>query len=361
MAAAMSIQMRRVIVLLCLGGLVMATAYLFADIFTSGLVIFAGVLFGIFLNGTSKQVARVLSLKYAPAFALVVTLLLVIVFATSLLLGSRIAASVDQFMQEYHNAQNQLLQRIDRSNWWKQAVDSMQQKQTSEMSIKAVSAVTSTATVAASVVVKTCSCILLDVILGFYFALQPHVYRQGILALFTGPTRQAMEETLDHLGETLWSWILGRLAGMVVIGVSSAVGLWLIGVPLPITLGVLAGLLTFVPNLGPLLSVVPPLLFSLQLGGFSWLYVLALYTALQFFESYFLTPAITQHQVGLPPGLTLSSQLLFGMLSGFLGLLLATPLTVVIQILFTDLYLKEPGNANELLKWTPKPGPANEV
>src|SRR5690606_23321446 len=128
--------------------------------------------------------------------------------------------------------------------------------------------------------------------------------------------------------------------GMAVITVASAIGLWAIGIPMPITPGLLAGLMIFVPNIGPLISAIPPLLFSFEQGGYAAIYVIALYVILQFLESYFLTPLITQHQVAIPPGVTLSAQLLFGMLAGFLGLLLATPIVVVAAAVINE--TKEP-------------------
>jgi predicted PurR-regulated permease PerM len=321
---------------------VVAVAWLFASLFKGILILFAGILFGIFLNGMSKQVATWLSLNYKPAFALVVTVLLFFLVGTIFLLGSQISASIEQFAREFQTAQDLLVKRLDGSAWWSKAVDSVQESSSSGLPMKAVSTATSTATSVAAVVIAIFTGMLLVTFLGFYFALQPEIYRQGLLALIPHDRQPRAKQLLERLTNTLWKWLLGRLVGMAVIGTSSGIGLALIGVPLPATLGVLAGVLTFVPNMGPALSVIPPLLFSFQLGGYCWVYVLILYGTLQFFESYFLTPIIIQHQVGLPPGLTLSSQLLFSMLAGFLGLLLATPLTAVIQVLIDELYVKAP-------------------
>jgi predicted PurR-regulated permease PerM len=128
---------------------------------------------------------------------------------------------------------------------------------------------------------------------------------------------------------------------MAIIGIGSGVGLWVIGIPLPVTQGVLAGILNFVLNLGPLLSSVPPILFGLQQGGTTAFYVAGFYFVLQFVESYLVTPLINQRQVQLPPALTLSAQLLMGMTAGFLGLLLATPLCAVASVVTRELYVQD--------------------
>ena len=127
---------------------------------------------------------------------------------------------------------------------------------------------------------------------------------------------------------------------MAVIGVCTGAGLWLLGIPLPLTLAVLAGIMNFVPNIGPIIAGVPAVLLGLQQGTNVALYVLLFYFLLQFAESYFLTPLIDQHQVSIPPGLMLSAQLVLGVIAGFLGLLLATPLTVLAMILVNDLVVQ---------------------
>ena len=133
--------------------------------------------------------------------------------------------------------------------------------------------------------------------------------------------------------------MLGRLFSMVIITIGSIIGLYFLNIPVPITLGVIAGLLTFIPNFGPVIAAIPPMLIGLQQGVDVALYVAIYYTGLQFVESYFLTPFVAEHQVALPPVITLSCQLVFGTLAGVLGVLLAEPLAVVTMLLVQEIYL----------------------
>ena len=126
---------------------------------------------------------------------------------------------------------------------------------------------------------------------------------------------------------------------MTIVGVSTAIFLWLIGVPLAISLGVLAAVLTFIPNVGPILATIPQLLLALQLGTNTLVTVLVFNLLMQFVESYLVTPLIQQRQVSLPPALTVFAQLLLGVLFGILGIVLAAPIMASILYLVQTLYI----------------------
>lgn len=322
--------------LVALGGGI-AAAWLFSALFQGLLIIFAGALLGIFLKYLADHLVRLTHFDYQVTFIVMILVLCLTLGMAFYYMGSNVAARVTQFSQQFEEAQGDLLQKLESEDWWNRFVQSGG-RQTLSVATNAVS----NATWAASKVVTVLGGILLILFLGFYFALQPAKYCDGAVQLMPSSMQSRAADMIDHSANALWKWMLGRLVGMVVIGVCSAVGLWAIGIPLHITLGVFAGLLNFIPNVGPLISVVPPLLFSLQLGGNTPFYVLLLYLILQFAESYFLTPLITQHQVSLPPGLTLSAQLLFGIMAGLLGLLLATPIVVVAHVIVRDLYIEDP-------------------
>jgi predicted PurR-regulated permease PerM len=126
-----------------------------------------------------------------------------------------------------------------------------------------------------------------------------------------------------------------------VIGVLTALGLWLLGVELALTLGLLAALLTFIPNLGPVLALVPAVLLALMHSPTRALYVTLLYLAIQTVESYVLTPLVQRRTVSLSPALTITAQVALGVLLGGLGLVLATPLTILLLVLIQMLYIED--------------------
>jgi predicted PurR-regulated permease PerM len=137
-------------------------------------------------------------------------------------------------------------------------------------------------------------------------------------------------------------WLLGRIWASLFVGVLTVIGLLLLDMPLAFTLGLLV--LNFIPNIGPILSGVPAVLLALLKSPTLAIYVIVLYVVIQSVESYLVTPLIQRRVVSLPPALTLTAQLL---LAGFLGLFLATPLTVVAMVLIEELYIKDVLEENE--------------
>lgn len=182
---------------------------------------------------------------------------------------------------------------------------------------------------------------LLVLILTLMLLAQPQPYRKGFIRLFPSFYRRRVEEILNLCEVGLRGWVIGILFNMSVIGVLSGVGLALLGIPLALAQAALAGALTFIPNIGPALSVVPPMAIALLDAPWKALAVLALYIGIQQIETNLLTPYVMAQQVSLLPALTLLSQVFFATFFGFLGLLLALPLTVVGQIWLQEVLIKD--------------------
>jgi len=174
--------------------------------------------------------------------------------------------------------------------------------------------------------------ILLIVVLGLMFLIDPTTYRNGFIRLFPSFYRRRIDSILVECERALGQWIGGALISMGVIAVCSTTGLYFIGVPAALANGILAGLLNFIPNLGPTFSVLPPMTIALLDSPAKSLLVLGLYIGIQQFESNFLTPFVMAQQVNLMPAVTLLAQVFFATVFGFWGLLLALPLVVVCQI-----------------------------
>jgi predicted PurR-regulated permease PerM len=183
--------------------------------------------------------------------------------------------------------------------------------------------------------------ILLIVVLGLMLLINPPAYRRGFLRLFPSFYRRRMDGILTECEQSLGNWIVGALISMSVIAVLSTLGLSLIGVKAALANGVLAGLLNFIPNLGPTISVVPPMAIALLDSPTKAVLVLILYIAIQQFESNLLTPFVMSQQVNLLPAVTLLSQVFFATIFGFWGLLLALPLIVVLQILIRRILVED--------------------
>ncbi len=169
----------------------------------------------------------------------------------------------------------------------------------------------------------------------------PITYRQGFIRLFPAFYRRRVNEILNLCTEGLEGWLVGILFNMVVIAVFSFVGLLILGIPLALSQAMLAGVLTFIPNIGPTLSVLSPMAIALIEAPWKSIFVLILYIIIQQLESNVLTPIVMAQQVSLLPAITLLSQLFFATFFGFLGLLLSLPLTVVGQIWFKEVIVKD--------------------
>jgi predicted PurR-regulated permease PerM len=183
--------------------------------------------------------------------------------------------------------------------------------------------------------------IVIIVVLGLYFASESRMYIDGVVRLFPKPRRDRARTVMGTLGYTLRWWLLGQLLSMVVVGVVTAVGLLLLGVPFAPLLGLLSGLLEFVPTVGPIIAAVPGLLLAFGEGTTTGLLALGLYVVVQTLEGYLLYPMIQERVVKLPPALTILALAMMGVLLGPLGLLLATPLLAVVLSLVKMLYVED--------------------
>lgn len=183
--------------------------------------------------------------------------------------------------------------------------------------------------------------IAIVLVAGIYFAYSPNLYYEGVINLFPKDSHARVREVLDTLGFNLRRWIVGRLAVMTINGALTALGLWFLGVPLAVPLGLIAAAFNFIPNIGPFLGAVPAVLIALTQSPSQALYVAILYLIVQTLEGFALTPLVQQKAVSLPPVLVISAQLLLGILFGVLGVLLAVPIVAVFFVLTKMLYVED--------------------
>jgi predicted PurR-regulated permease PerM len=182
--------------------------------------------------------------------------------------------------------------------------------------------------------------LLLLVLTGMLLA-EPQAYRRLFIRLFPSFYRSRIDGILDQCELSLEGWITGAFIAMSVVGISSVIGLYVLGVKAALALGVLAGFLNLIPNLGPTLSLIPAMAIALLDTPWKPLLVLLLYFVIQQIDANFVTPTVMAHRVSLLPAVTLISQLFFVTFFGFLGLFLALPLTVVAKIWLQEVLIKD--------------------
>jgi predicted PurR-regulated permease PerM len=213
-------------------------------------------------------------------------------------------------------------------------------------------ALTTVANVGAGVA-SVISYVVVIVIATIYSVAQPEPLVNGFVALFPAGRRQEVRRILRELYETVQRWFVGQLASMLLIGVLSTVALYLIGVPFALLLGIFSGLISFIPFVGPLISVIPPLLLALIGTPIDALWVVLAYAAIQTIESYLIQPLVMSRAVSLHPAVVMFALLIMGTLFGFVGVLIAVPLVAAIAVLLRELWIER----MDSLGTDPKPPP----
>ena len=183
--------------------------------------------------------------------------------------------------------------------------------------------------------------LVLILVLSIYVGSDPDTYHDGLMKLFPRPWRKRAGEVLTAISISLRKWLVTQLIAMVVIGVVSTVVLLILGVNAAVPLGVIAGLLEFIPTVGPILSALPAVAMGFVDSPEKALAVLIAYIAIQQMENYLLIPFLMREGVDLPPALTIMAQALMALIFGFLGLLCAVPLLAMTMVAVKMLYVQD--------------------
>jgi predicted PurR-regulated permease PerM len=297
----------------------------------AALVVFAGVLLAVFLRGLSDLARKLLPLSGGWALAAVIGL-------GGWLLAERISNQLGQLRRTLPTSIEKLEERIRQSEIGQSVLEQTQGggslMENMNLWASASGLLSSTLGFIVGLVVI--------LFVGLYLAAEPETYRRGVMSLAPVGSRERVGQVLDQLGHMLRWWIIGQAVSMSCVAALITLGLWLLDVPLALTLGLIAGLLEFVPRFGPVVGAIPAVLISLMQSRSQTLYVVLLYVGVQLVESYLILPLVQRKAVDLPPALTITALLLMGVLFGFLGLLLAVPLTVVVVSLVKQLYPGDP-------------------
>ncbi len=307
------------------------------------LVVFAAVLLATVLNQLVKFLQR---LRIKRGFAIGISVILVLAFIVGFF--ALIVPQIVSQLQEFSNLLPTVLERIRSWNNWLQNIIPTQWLE----EIQGLRYLTQGLQTWLNQLINNFFALIsrsLAVVLTFllFFVLtimllaNPSPYRRGFVLLFPAFYRRRVDDIISECETSLVNWFKGTLLTMLLIGILSYVGLLLLGVRLPLINAILAGLLEFIPNVGPTLSVIPPLLLSLLDAPWKAAAVIALYFGIQQVESLIVVPIIMETQVSLLPAITLLAVVIFGSFFGFLGVFLAVPLVIVLQIWIKEVLVKD--------------------
>ena len=300
-------------------------------------VLFGGVLLAVFLKTCAELVSKRSRLPYK---AVVASLVLAIVGAGTAVVVLAGPSIVAQTTQLFHTLPAALGQAMDRLRGALGENGAFTVPHVADLKPEAKSVVAS----AQGAVTGSLELVAALVVVGFvglYGALDPTAYTKAALALVPEARKPRAEQVLAETGHRLGRWLLGRAVAMAFVGVATTIGLYLLHVPLAVSLGILAGVLAFVEYVGAVASALPPLLLALSLSPGKALGVVFLFLGVHLVEGYVLTPLLARRAVHFPPAYTLAAQTLFGALFGALGLTFATPTCVVAATLVELLYVQD--------------------
>jgi predicted PurR-regulated permease PerM len=302
------------------------------------LMIFAAVLLAVLLDAGAALFTRYLGLGRRWGLALTGLVVLGLLAAVFALVGNQVVAQMAEFTEAVRGAVRMLEQRFGLEL---PRLGPGENGEGTPLSTQAITGFLGQAVTIGTVIFDSFFTLVLVVVGGVYLAAQPGLYRRGLVKLFPRTRQAQVEETAGAVGEALRLWLLGQMIGMVLVGLAMGLGAWLIGLPAPLALGLIAGVLEFVPIVGPWVAAVPVVLLALTGGVEMLLWAIGLILLVQQLEGNMITPLVQRRMVHIPPAVMLFSVVIFGALFGIAGVILSGPLTVLAYVLVAKLYVQD--------------------
>lgn len=300
-------------------------------------LIFAGVIFGIFLSASADVLARKLHLPRTLALLLSLLLLLAVALTIIFVVGPQVIEQTGDLARRVPDLLRASETAIRRSEIGADILDVLRDARGDPEALPDISQIISESsqmlrrlTGIFSTLVGAIFGTLIMIAMAAYIAFEPKLYRQGVLFVTPEHHRDMVNHTMDRVAVVVAWWFVGQALSMLVLGTIMTVGLWAIGVPFALVFGLFTALMTFVPNLGPVIAAIPVLLMALTQSIEQTLLALVLIIVLQNVEGLLLTPMVHRRIIALPPALVLAALLILGSLVGIIGALIAMPLVATV-------------------------------
>ncbi len=302
------------------------------------LIAFAGFVVAVFLDGCAAAIRRVTRLPRGAALAVAILLLVGLTVVASLLLLPAVITQLDELFLSLPSLLTDVQATLERTTWGHALLVNVPQASTLASDIgNLLAGVASTL----SLTVNSLANAVFIVVVGVFLAASPTTYRRGLLRLVPRKHEARAAALLGDTVGTLQSWLIGQAIAMSAVGVLTAVGLTVAGVPLALALGIIAGVLDLIPFLGPFLAAIPAFLIGLTNGIWTGVWAAVVSLLVQQLEGNVIQPLVQRRAVKIPPALLVLALIVMGKLFGFLGILVATPFAAVIMLLVKHLYVRD--------------------
>lgn len=289
------------------------------------LIIFGGLVFASMLDGGARLLGRVLPIP--RTLRIVITILLAVAFVAGVFYMTGV-----QIAQQAEELRSTLAAQASRVTAWAGEMGLIPGRADltglMQQALGSVGKLTS----AVGSVIGAATSMFMIAILGLFLALEPRVYERGLQWMVPIEHRDEFAITLARMATTMRRLLAGRLLGMLFEGVITWILLSIAGVPMALLLGIITGVLAFIPNIGAFISGVLMVAVGFSAGPDQGVWAIIIYFAVQNFDGYVVLPMVARHTVDMPPALTISSQILASALFGVLGLALADPMVAMIKV-----------------------------
>jgi predicted PurR-regulated permease PerM len=319
------IFVRRVLTVFALAILVYAL-WTLSDIL---LLVFGAALTAVALRSLMEPIVRTTGLSEPLALCSIFLALVLVIVGLGLSFGPKLAEQSAYLVRELPVALNRLAQELDLGS----SMDQLKGTAIGELAMRAFSWGSSVFGAVASFVIVLVG--------GIYFAASPRTYRDGVIKLFPERWHKALGSTIDDAGHALRLWLRAQMMAMILVGTMTGLGMWAIGVPSPLALGVIAGLTEFVPIIGPIVGAAPAVLLASTQNPELVLWALGIAIVVQQLENNIIMPLLVGRVVELPAAVALFATVAVGVLFGPLGLIFGYPLAIVTDVAVRRLYVRE--------------------
>jgi predicted PurR-regulated permease PerM len=302
------------------------------ELFDVVLIVIGAILISILLRLVAEPVARWFKLPESIALAISGIVIIATATGVSYLFGNRIGSELQTLLSRLDTATNAIMSEMQGSPFGRMVVQHIQSGGLSIADLLGGLFSRGATFLEAAVV---------TVIVGFYFAAQPALYRFGLSSIFPRKWRANANETIDDIATALRLWLVGQLIEMLLVGLLSTLAVWLIGLPSPLALGVIAAAAEFIPYIGPFIAAVPALLVATANGLDAVLWTIAAYLLIHQIEGNVIAPMIQRYLVFIPPAVMLLSIVAIAVLFGSVAMIFAAPLTVILFVGTKKLYVRD--------------------